>query len=216
VAGDLSGPRIFRPEELKRGELYQLLNRSIAPRPIAFVSSLDSAGVANLAPFSYFTAGGVNPPSLVFSVLYDRNAQPKDTLRNIRATREYTVNVVNREMAERMNLTSGDWPPEVDEFVQAGFTKEPSLLVTPSRVAESPVALECRLHLIVPHGDGPMSAHYVIGEVVAARVHGSCLDPDGLPDPERIDPIGRMGKDSYVHATGAALFEMRRPDVRSS
>lgn len=196
---------------MKRGEIYQLLNRLIVPRPIAFVASLSSEGIANLAPFSYFNAGGANPPSLCFSVLYDRAGKPKDTLVNIRTTREYTVNVVSGALAERMNVTSAEWPAEVDEFERAGLAKAPSLLVAPPRVAEAPAAFECRLHLIVPHGDGPVSAHYVIGEVVAAHVQEELLDETGLPDSSKLDVIGRMGGDAYVRAGRNALFEMVRP-----
>lgn len=196
---------------MKRGEVYQLLNRLIVPRPIAFVASLSAEGIANLAPFSYFNAGGANPPSLCFSVLYDREGKPKDTLVNIRATREYTVNIVSRALAEGMNVASAEWPAEVDEFERAGLTKAPSLRVAPPRVEEAPATFECRLHLIVPHGDGPVSAHYVIGEVVAAHVKESVLDEAGLPDAAKLDVIGRMGGDSYVQAGRDALFEMARP-----
>lgn len=204
--------RLFLPASMKRGEVYQLINRTVAPRPIAFVSSLSEDGIPNLSPFSYFNAGGGSPPSLVFSVLYDRSGKPKDTLANIRATREYVVNLVTREMAERMNIASAEWAAEIDEFEQAGFASTPSIKVKPARVTESPVAFECVLHMIVPHGDGPMSAHYVIGEVVAVHVREDLLDATGLPDATGLEPIGRMGLDWYVHAAGPALFEMARPE----
>ena len=197
---------------MRRGEVYQLINRTVTPRPIAFVSTVSESGIPNLSPFSYFNAGGGAPPSLVFSTLYDRNAEPKDTLVNVRATREYVVNLVTRSMAERMNLASAEWPPEVNEFERASFSSTASTKVRPPRVTESPVAFECVLYLIVPHGDGPMSAHYVIGEVVAAHVREDLLDASGLPDPTRLEPIGRMGVDWYVHAAGDALFEMARPE----
>jgi flavin reductase (DIM6/NTAB) family NADH-FMN oxidoreductase RutF len=178
----------FDPRRLELREIYQLLTRVVSPRPIAFVSTLSGEGTGNLAPFSYFNLGGINPPSLVFSVLNDRHGSEKDTLRNIRETGEFVISAVTREMAERMNLTSAAFPRGVDEFDQAGFTRAPSELVRPPRVAESPLAMECRLH--------------------AAE---SVLGADGRPDPERIGFIGRMGADWYVHAAPPSLFELPRP-----
>jgi flavin reductase (DIM6/NTAB) family NADH-FMN oxidoreductase RutF len=201
----------FLLTELSHREGYQVLIRIVAPRPIAFVSTLSGRGEGNLAPFSYFNLGGANPPSVVFSVLTDRHGQEKDTLKNIRETGEYTISVVQRAMAEKMNLASIAFPRGVNEFVEAGFTPVPSELVKPPRVAESPVAMECRLHTILPHGDGPLAGRYVIGEVLLVHVDDAMLDEEGRIDPVRPDFIGRMGADWYVHAAGESLFEMPRP-----
>src|SRR5438270_205860 len=152
------------PAELSRADAHRLLLHCVAPRPIAFVSTLSVEGVANLAPFSYFMAGGANPPSVVISPLTDRTGQPKDSLRNIQATGEYVINVVTYSMRDRMNTASAEFPYGVNEWDQCGFTSVPSVRVKPARVAESPLAIECRLFQLVPHGSGPLSANYVIGE----------------------------------------------------
>lgn len=201
----------FDPATLPRREIYHLLTRVVSPRPIAFVSTLAADGRGNLAPFSYFNLGGINPPSLVFSVLNDRHGREKDTLINVRETGEYTISVVTHTMAERMNQASAAFPRGVDEFDAAGFTRLASERVKPPRVAESPISMECRLHTIVPHGDGPLAGHYVIGEMLLLHVDPAILDSEGRPDPARIDFIGRMGGDYYIRSRPEALFELPRP-----
>ena len=201
----------FDPATLSPREVYQLLTRVVSPRPIAFVSTLAADGRGNLAPFSYFNLGGINPPSLVFSVLNDRHGREKDTLINARETREYTISVVTHAMAERMNQASAAFPRGVDEFDAAGVTPHPAARGEPPPVAESPISMECRLHTIVPHGDGPLAGHYVIGEMLLLHVDPAILDSDGRPDPARIDFIGRMGGDYYIRSRPEALFELSRP-----
>lgn len=201
----------FDLTECPSRDVYQLLTRCVAPRPIAFVSTLSPEGAPNLAPFSYFNLGGLKPPSLVFCPVNDREGRTKDTLYNIERTGEYVVHVVTREMAPRMNLTSFTFPRGVNEFLEAGFTPLPSVRVRPPRVAESPVAMECRLHQIVTHGEGPLAGNYVIGEVLLIDVRDDLLDAAGLPDPVRMGLIGRMGGDFYTETIAEALFELRRP-----
>ncbi|MCB1161244.1 MAG: flavin reductase family protein [Candidatus Krumholzibacteriia bacterium] len=196
---------------MERRDVYQLLTRVVGPRPIAFVSSLDPAGRGNLAPFSFFAMGGLNPPSLVFCPVNTRDGAVKDTVRNVETAGEFVVNVVTRAMAERMSQASWSYPPEVDEFDAAGFTRAPAVRVKPPRVAESPVAIECRLHRIVRHGEGPLASNYVIGEAVFVHVDESVLSPDG-PDARKLDLIGRLGGDWYAHAAPEALFTLPRPD----
>jgi len=197
--------------DLPSRDAFHVLTRTVGPRPIAFVSSLSAKGEGNLAPFSYFNLGGAHPPSVVFSVLNDRHGREKDTLLNVRETGEYAISVVHRAMAEKMNVTSRAFPRGIDEFEQAGFTHAPCELIRPPRVAESPVSMECRLHTIVPHGEGPLAAHYIIGEVLLVHVQDAVLDEEGRIDPRKLDLIGRMGGDWYAHAAGSALFEMPRP-----
>lgn len=206
----------FDPRQLDLRATYQLLTRVVSPRPIAFVSTLSADGTGNLAPFSYFNLGGVNPPSLVFSVLNDRHGREKDTLRNIRETEEFVICAVTREMADRMNAASAAYPRGVDEFDEVGFRRFPSELVRPPRVAEAPLAMECRLHAVFDHGAGPLAGHYVIGEMLLLHVAESVLGDDGWPDPELIGFIGRMGADWYVHAAPPALFAMARPPAPPS
>lgn len=197
-------------EKLAPREVFAMLTSIVAPRPIAFVSSISADGKPNLSPFSYFNLGGANPPSVVFSVTNTRDGKEKDTLLNVRETREYVVNAVTFAMGLAMNVTSAAYPRGVSEWEMAGFTPEPSQHVRPARVSESPVSMECRLHCIVPHGAGPLACHYVIGEVLCIRAHDSVLT-EGSIDSLKLDLIGRMGAAYYCRAGGAALFRMERP-----
>jgi len=200
----------FDPFAMPARDSYRLLIHCVAPRPIAFTSTVSPAGAPNLAPFSFFMAGGGNPPSVVISPLNDRAGEPNDTLRNIQATGEYVINVVTYEMRERMNQASANYPYGVSEWEEAGFAMAPSVKVKPARVSESPLAMECRLYQIVPHGEGPLAANYVIGEVVYFHVRGDLMD-NGEVHPERINYIARMGADWYARADNRAMFEMPRP-----
>ena len=204
-------PRDYDPAELAAPEIYKLLVGGIAPRPIAFVSTLSADGIPNLAPFSYFMIGGVNPPSVAISPTSKRSGEHKHTLQNIAATGEYVINIVTYAMREQMNVTSIEFPDGVSEWAESGFVPAPSLKVKPARVTASPIALECRLHQIVTHGAGPLSANYVIGEIVAFRIAEEILDATGAIDPRKVDAISRLGGDWYARANEAALFELQRP-----
>lgn len=200
----------FDPAELPLPEVHRLLLHCVAPRPIALTSTLSPEGVPNLAPFSYFMAGGANPPSVVISPLTGRDGEPKDTLRNILATGEYVINAATYAIRERVNAASAEFPYGVSEWPAAGLTPAPSVRVAPARVLESPLALECRLFRWVRHGDGPLSANYVIGEVVYIHVARALLDGDRL-DARRVDYIARMGADWYARVGPESMFEMPRP-----
>lgn len=185
----------------------------IAPRPIAFVSSLSAAGVGNLAPFSFFAMGGQAPQSVAFCPINNRDGQPKDTLRNIRETGEFVINIVSREMAERVNQASGAYPFDVDEFDVTGFTRVASRTVKPPRVAESPASLECRVFQIIPHGEGPQAGTWVLGEVIHLYVRDDVLAADGFPDTAKVHPAARMGRNEWAHVTPENTFELARPTV---
>lgn len=208
----MSGLRGLDPKEIAPADVYALLTGCVVPRPIAFVSSLSADGVANLAPFSFFNAGGGNPPSLIISPVTSGALRDKDTLHNIRATREYVVHLAPYGLRDRMNQTSGEYPPDVDEFEVAGFTKAASERVRPWRAAECPIAMECRLFTIVEHGQGPYHANYVIGEVVYFHIEESLMN--GLRvDSGAIDAIGRLGGPNYTRVTRESIFAMPRPTV---
>ncbi len=189
------------------------MNTLVAPRPIAFVSSLSGSGVGNLAPFSFFALGGGNPQSIAFCPITDRHGVPKDTLRNVMDTGEFVVNVVSRAMAERVNQASAPYPPAVDEFDATGFTRVPSELVRPPRVAEAPAAFECRVFTIVPHGTGPFAANWVIGEVLLLHVDDAVMGADGLPDTAKVNPVARMGRQEWAEVSAANMFSLERPTV---
>lgn len=202
--------RVFRPSDLPAAQVYGLVVGSVSPRPIAFVSSISLEGVLNLAPFSFFNGGGSNPPSVVFSPVRRRDGSEKDTLRNIKATGEYVINVATYTIREAMNQCSSEYPPEVSEFEEAGFTPVPSLQVRPPRVLEAPINMECRLYQVVEHGDGPLSANYVIGEVICFHVAEVILG-EGLIHPPKVGFIGRLGGPWYTRTGPETMFEMERP-----
>jgi flavin reductase (DIM6/NTAB) family NADH-FMN oxidoreductase RutF len=200
-----------RPEELPYRELYRILINSVAPRPIAWVSTVNRDGRPNLAPFSFFNALSAKPPLLGFCpALRERpeGAAPKDTLRNIRETGEFVVNVVTFAVAEAMNATSGEYDESVNEFELAKLTPLPSSIVRPPRVAESPVNFECELHQIVDFGSEPASGSLVIGEIVFLHINESVLK-EGRLDPQALDLVGRMGGMEYARTT--RRFSMARP-----
>ena len=212
-----------RPTDLSYSDFYRLLISSVGPRPIAWVSTVSAAGQPNLAPFSFFNAVCGKPPLLVFAPGIRRlkpvNAAPdtpftgevKDTLRNVRETKEFVINVVTYELAERMNLTSGEYKASVNEFELAGLTPRAATLVRPPMVAESPVNFECKLYQIVDFSSEPGGASLVIGEIVYLHVDDALMK-DGHLDADSLDLIGRMGGNQYARTT--QRFEMVRPKGR--
>lgn len=202
--------------DLPVGQRHAWLTPIIAPRPIAFVSTLSASGVGNLAPFSFFAMGGQNPQSVAFCPIADRNGEPKDTLRNILETGEFVINIVSRAMAERVNQASAPFPCDVDEFDVTGFTRVPSVSVRPPRVAESPAAIECRVFQLVPHGSGPSHGTWVIGEALELHVREEFIGGDGLPDTARIAPAARMGRTEWAYVTPESMFTLARPTLESA
>ncbi len=201
----------FDLKALDMRQAYGLLARVVLPRPIALVSSFNAEGEGNLAPFSFFNLGGMNPPSVMFCPLNDRSGTSKDTVNNIRQTGEYTISLVTRDMADRMNQASYSYPPGVNEFEKSGLTAAASVRVAPPRVAESPVGLEVRLHQLVQHGEGALASNYIIGEVVYMHVDDDKLEGD-LPDHTGLDLVGRLGGDDYCHVTADSIFKLPRPE----
>jgi len=201
--------RALDPAGIAPNDIYKLMIGMIVPRPIAFVSSIDAAGIRNLAPFSYFTACGSNPPVVCFSTSVRSGPHPyKDTLLNIKATGEFVVNIVSEEFAAQMNACSADVPPDVDEFELSGLTPVASDLVRPPRVAESKAQMECRLFQIVPVSDRPGGGILVLGEVLRFHIQASLLDGYKI-DPDKLSAIGRMGGPTYVRTHDR--FNMPRP-----
>ena len=201
------------PATLQPHEFYRLLNSAVAPRPIAFVSTVSADGHVNLAPYSFFNVFGFNPPILVFSPSRNRHGHKKHSLLNVEEVPEVVVNVVSHAMVEQTSLASSEYDRHVSEFTKAGFTEAASERVRPPRVAESPVAFECVVRQLVPVGDGPGAGTLVVCEVILAHVHGEILSEKGTVDPQRIDLVGRLGGDWYVRASHDALFEVARPQL---
>jgi flavin reductase (DIM6/NTAB) family NADH-FMN oxidoreductase RutF len=192
--------REIDPARLEGREPYFLITSLVVPRPIAWVSSVSADGVLNVAPHSYFNAISSNPWILHFT-----STGEKDTLRNVRATGEFVVNVVTRELVEEMNFTSADFPPGESEFEWAGLEPAPSVRVTPPRVARARVAFECRVNEIVSKGNG----HMVFGDVLLAHVDET-LFVEGRVDPHLLRPVGRLGGALYTDASGD-IFKLPRP-----
>ena len=201
--------RALDPAGIAPNDIYKLMIGMIVPRPIAFVSTVDAAGVRNLPPFSYFTACSSNPPVVCFTTSVRAAPRPyKDTLQNIKATGEFVVNIVSEDFAAQMNACSADVSPEVDEFELSGLTPVASDFVKPPRVAESKAQMECRLFQIVTVSDRPSGGILVLGEVLRFHVLESLLDGYKI-DPEKLNAIGRMGGPTYTRTRDR--FEMLRP-----
>ncbi len=197
------------PEDLSPPEAYRLMISVVVPRPVAWVSTLGADGTRNLAPYSFFNGVSGTPPVVMFSVGRSRTRGEKDTLRNVRETGEFVVNIVDHALAGAMNITSGEWPYEADEFALAGLEAAPSVEVKPPRVAAAPAAMECRLHQIIPV-EGTTST-MVLGRIVRYHLREGLLRPNGLVDATLMQPIGRLGGDEY--ATLDRVFTMTRPKV---
>jgi len=190
-------------------DAYAWMIHAITPRPIAWISTISSAGQTNLAPFSFFQGVCSRPPTLMFSGAINRQGLKKDTVVNIGQVPEFVVNIVPFALAEPMNLTAAPLPHGESEFEKFNIATAPSLKVRPPRVAAAPVAFECKLDRIVDFGDGPSGSNVVFGTILCAHVAESVLGTDGQIDPHKLDTIGRMGGDNYVRTR--ELFTIVRP-----
>lgn len=203
------------PDTVPWKSLYKLMTGTIVPRPIGWISTVNESGQPNLAPFSFFNAVCPNPPHVMFaSNIRGTDGAEKDTLKNLRATAEFVVNIVTVELAEAMNITSTEFPPGVNEIDAAGLTSVPSAIVRPPRVAESPVHYECRVTQIIDLGQNPGSASVVIGRVVYLHIQDSLIYAGDKIRLEQLNAIGRLAGNFYCRTT--ALFEMKRPPTRLS
>jgi len=203
---------IIDPTNIPPHILHRNLLSAIAPRPIAFASTIDNLGHANLSPFSCFNVFGVNPSTLIFSPSRSgRTNELKDTYWNVKEVPEVVINIVTYSMVEQMNLASTEFPRGVNEFFKSGFTPIPSEKVKPFRVKESPVQIECKVRQVIETGDGPGAANLIICEVLLMHVNDKVLDKTGMIDTRKLDLVGRMGADYYVRASGRALFTLEKP-----
>lgn len=202
----------IHPKTTPIAELHQYLVGAIAPRPIAFVSTINALGHPNLAPYSFFNVFSSNPPILVFSSnrrVSDNTT--KDTLQNIKDTGELVINVVNYGMVRQMAVASIQYPPSVSEFVKSGLTPIESELVRPFRVKESPVQMECKLKEVMALGDQGGAGHLIICEILRIHLQEEILDDNGQINPHKIDLVGRMGRAYYVRASGEAIHTIYQP-----
>lgn len=203
------------PGEIPTRDLHQYLVGAIAPRPIAFVSTIDENGIPNLAPYSFFNTFSSNPPILVFSSnrkVSDNTT--KDTLHNIRVSRECVINVVTYPIVRQTALASVEFLSQENEFEKTGLTPEKSETVLPARVLESPVNFECKVKEIIELGDQGGAGHLIICEVQLITVSEDVINGDRI-DPNKLDLMGRLGRNYYVRASGDAIMEIYQPFIAS-
>jgi len=208
---------VIDPNTIPPHLLHRFLLSAIAPRPIAFASTIDSMGKANLSPFSCFNVFGVNPSTLIFSPSRSgRSNELKDTYLNVKEVPEVVINMVTYSMVEQMNLASTEFPRGINEFFKSGFTPVPSEKVKPFRVKESPVQIECKVRQVIETGTGAGAANLIICEVLLIHANDKVLDKTGMIDTRKLDLAGRMGADYYVRASGRALFTLEKPSGKSA
>ena len=201
------------PKDLKTAQVHQYLLHAVAPRPIAFASTVDKDGRPNLSPFSFFNVFSANPPVVIFSPARSgRTGATKNTLDNVREVPEVVINVVNYDLVQQASLSSTEYAKGVNEFVKAGLTSIPSKKIKPFRVKESPVQLECVVKDIVELGTQGGAGNLVIAEVVLIHIHQDILNPETqMIDQHKIDLVARLGGDWYSRNSGAALFKVAKP-----
>ena len=191
--------------------MHRLYLSFVQPRPIAFASTISEAGQPNLAPFSFYNMLSANPPVVVFSPALNRHSGPKDTLRNILATKQFVIAAVTEPIAERMNVCSTEFPFGESEFDKSGLTPVPAKKVNAMLVKDSPVNIECRLRQVVSLGDGPGAGQAVFGDVLAVHVDEAVLaEGDMVCDPLKLQAVGRMGGSLYARTSDLFSLESIR------
>ncbi|TJY37996.1 flavin reductase family protein [Pontimicrobium aquaticum] len=201
----------FEPKELPVAKLHSYLLSAIAPRPIAFASTLDAEGNPNLSPFSFFNVFSANPPILVFSPARRvRDSSTKHTLDNVEQVKEVVINVVNFDIVQQMSLSSTEYPENVNEFDKAGLTMLASDAVKPFRVAESPIQFECKVNDIVKLGTEGGAGNLIICEVVKIHITDEVLNDDKTINQEQLDLVARAGG-SYYSRANKGFFEIPKP-----
>ncbi len=199
------------PNDLETPKLHSYLLSAIAPRPIAFASTIDEDGRPNLSPFSFFNVFSANPPILIFSPARRvRNNTTKHTLENVHQINEVVINVVNHEIVQQMSLSSTEYPQDVNEFEKAGLTMLASDLIKPFRVAESPIQFECKVNEVVALGNDGGAGNLVICEVIKMHIDEAVLNDEGSIDQHKLDLVARAGGSLYSRAN-MGFFEIPKP-----
>lgn len=201
----------FEPKDLTTPKLHSYLLSAVAPRPIAFASTIDANGNPNLSPFSFFNVFSANPPIMIFSPARRvRDNTTKHTLENAELTKEVVINVVNYDIVQQMSLSSTEYAEGINEFDKSGLTMLKSDLVKPFRVAESPVQFECKVNEIVKLGAEGGAGNLIICEVVKLHINNAVLDEKGSINQEKLDLVSRAGG-SYYSRAKAGFFEIPKP-----
>jgi flavin reductase (DIM6/NTAB) family NADH-FMN oxidoreductase RutF len=203
------------PKTISVPKVQAYLQGTIAPRPIAFVSSIDKEGSVNLSPFSFFNMFSMNPPILIFSPSRRvRDNSTKHTLQNVLEVPEVVINIVSYNMVEQASLSSCDFPKGTNEFIKSGFTQVASSLVKPPRVGESKASFECKVIQVLPLGAEGGAGNLVICEVLLMHLDETIIDADGKINPYALDAVSRMGADYYCRANGENVFVVPKPNEK--
>jgi len=201
-------------KDIKTAEAQNFLNHAIAPRPICFASTIDAQGNVNLSPFSFFNLFSTNPPVVIFSPARRvRNNTSKHTLQNVLEVPEVVINIVDYEMIQQVSLSSCEYSKGTDEFIKSGFTKEPSLLVKPPRVKESPVQMECKVLEIKHLGTEGGAGNLIICEIILMHINENILGENGKIDQLKLHHVARLGGNWYAKVTADNLFEVEKPNA---
>ena len=203
-------------KDLKPADIQNYLQHAIAPRPVCFASTIDRDGNVNLSPFSFFNLFSSNPPIVIFSPARRvRDNTTKHTLENVLAIPEVVINICDYNMVQQVSLSSCEYPKAVDEFIKAGLTKEPSLLIKPPRVKESPVQLECKVIEVKPLGTEGGAGNLVIAEVLMMHINDAILNEDKtMIDQTKLHHIARLGGDWYCKVDSSNLFKVNKPNTQ--
>ena len=201
-------------KDIKTSEAQNFLNHSIAPRPICFASTIDRQGNVNLSPFSFFNLFSTNPPVVIFSPARRvRNNTTKHTLQNVLEVPEVVINIVDYDMIQQVSLSSCEYSAETDEFIKSGFTKEPSLLVKPPRVKESPVQMECKVLEVKHLGTEGGAGNLIICEIMMMHIDENILGENGKIDQLKLHHVARLGGNWYAKISPENLFEVEKPNI---
>lgn len=196
-------------------EKQQWLNHAVAPRPICFASTIDKEGNVNLSPFSFFNLFSSQPPIVIFSPARRvRDNTTKHTLQNVQEVPECVINIIDYDMVQQASLASCEFPKGVDEFVKAGFTKEPASRVTPPMVKEAKIKLECKVTEVKSLGEEGGAGQLVIAEVICMHVDESILGDDGKIDQRKLHLVARLGGDWYCRVDETNLFKVPKPNTQ--
>ena len=202
----------IEPEKISTRNLHKYLLSSIGPRPIALASTIDTNGVNNVSPFSFFNIFSANPPIAIFSPARRvRDNTTKDTLENIKEVKEVVINIVNDEIVEKASISSTEFPREIDEFIESGLTPVSSKKIKPIRVHESPVQMECKVNQIIELGQNGGAGNLIVCEIILIHIKSSILDKDNQIDQNKIKLVGRLGNNWYCKGFNESLFEIKKP-----
>tara|TARA_B100001109_G_scaffold246755_1_gene235807 strand:- start:2193 stop:3086 length:894 start_codon:yes stop_codon:yes gene_type:complete len=204
--------KTINPIDYSTKDLHKILLSSVTPRPIALASTIDTNGVVNLSPFSYFNVFSANPPVLIFSPANRvTDNSKKDTLINISKVKEVVINLVDYNIVEPTSLSSVYFEKNVDEFLKSGLTKMESIKVKPPRVLESPVSYECKVNDVISLGNNGGAGNLIICEVLMIHINEEFLNENGDIDPLKLNLVARMGENYYLDVKKESLFEIKKP-----